>query len=310
MRMTEKLPALLPLQEVERMASALVKSQFGGIKTVEQALTLMLVAQAEGMHPATVLQTYHIINGQPSMKSHAMLARFQQAGGSVRWLERSDTRVCGVFSHPQGGEVEVDWDMERVKKAGLANREGYQKYPRPLLTARAISEGVRTVYPAALGGFYTPEEVSDFAPRDVTPATQQPPQRPKGAPPRAKAAPVIDVPPHDPETGEIADPFPPSDDVGVGPKTGELPIGPPQRDPDILQQYEWGWPGTNEDPAVWKAQAAAALASIRKITSPTEMDLWQEANSRGLQRMKTASGPLHEWFGNEMAKHANALDGG
>jgi hypothetical protein len=254
---SDKLPALLPLQEVEKMAVALVKSQFGGIKTAEQALILMLVAQAEGMHPATVLQTYHIINGQPSMKSHAMLARFQKAGGSVRWLERSDTRVCAIFSHPQGGEVEIDWDMDRVKRAGLSNRDGYQKYPRQLLTARVISEGVRTVCPDAPGGFYTPEEVTDFAPRDITPAAQQPPQRPKNAPPRAETVQVIDVPPHDPETGEILDPFPPSDNVGVS-QQPELPKQP--------------------DPVDWNIWAKTAYRQIVGATTASQLDEWEESN--------------------------------
>ena len=54
------------------------------------------------------------------------------------------------------------------------------------MSARCISEGIRALYPACVGGFYTPEEVRDFdAPK---PATQQeclppatPPEYPKPA---------------------------------------------------------------------------------------------------------------------------------
>jgi len=131
----------------------------------------MLIAQAEGRHPASAAQDYHIIQNRPSLKADTMLARFQAAGGKVKWTAYTDTKVAGDFSHPQGGTVSVDWDMERAKKAGLGTKDNWKHYPRSMLRARVISEGVRTVYPAVLGGMYTPEEVIDFEP-DPAPAPE------------------------------------------------------------------------------------------------------------------------------------------
>jgi hypothetical protein len=96
-----------------------------------------------------------------------MLARFQQAGGSVKWEERSDAKVSALFSHPQGGELLVTWTIEDGKRAGLANGDNWKKYPRQMLSARVISEGVRAVYPSVVSGLYTPEEVQDFTPAEV-----------------------------------------------------------------------------------------------------------------------------------------------
>ena len=46
--------ALVPYGDLERMADNVVKGGlFPGIKTTQQALTLFLVAQAEGLHPMT-----------------------------------------------------------------------------------------------------------------------------------------------------------------------------------------------------------------------------------------------------------------
>ena len=44
--------ALVPVDQIERMALAVAKSGLFGVKTPDQAMALMLVAQAEGMHPA------------------------------------------------------------------------------------------------------------------------------------------------------------------------------------------------------------------------------------------------------------------
>ena len=43
---------LIPVNEVQTMAIAVAKSGLFGMKTPEQALALMLVAQSEGLHPA------------------------------------------------------------------------------------------------------------------------------------------------------------------------------------------------------------------------------------------------------------------
>ena len=77
---------LYPLSDLQVMASALSKSQLFGVKTVDQALGLILVAQSEGRHPATIAQEYDIIQGRPALKSASALARFQHAGGKIRWF--------------------------------------------------------------------------------------------------------------------------------------------------------------------------------------------------------------------------------
>jgi len=156
--------------ELEVMANHIVKSGLFGLRKTEEAVALMLVAQAEGRHPGTVAAEYHIIQGRPALKADAILARFQSAGGKVEWSEYTDECVAGTFSHPAGGSLKVDWDMNRAKAAGLGTKDNWKKYPRQMLRARVISDGVRGVYPAVLQGFYTPEEVQDFAPSTFAPA--------------------------------------------------------------------------------------------------------------------------------------------
>ena len=159
------------------MAMAIAKSGLFGLKDKDQVLALMAVAAAEGRHPATVAKDYHIIEGRPALKADAMLARFQMAGGSVQWKTYSDEEVTGIFSHPQGGALEVTWTLKMAKSIGLATgRDGslktnWRMYSRAMLRARVVSEGIRAVYPAVLVGEYTPEEVQDF---ETTPQLAKP----------------------------------------------------------------------------------------------------------------------------------------
>ena len=155
--------AVVPFEQQRVLAEAIAKSGLFGMKTPEQALVLMALCESEGLHPIRAAQDYHIINGRPSIKAEAMMARFQAAGGVIRWQENSDTRCAAVFSHPSSPDpVTIDWDLERAKKAQLLNNPMWGKYPRQMLRARVISEGIRTVYPGVLSGMYTPEEVRDM----------------------------------------------------------------------------------------------------------------------------------------------------
>lgn len=167
------------MSDVEKMAGAIAKSGLFGIKTPEQAFALMLIAQAEGRHPAEAARDYHVINGKPSKTADSMLRDFLQAGGKVEWHMLDDTKADATLSHPAGGTVRIDWDMDRAKKAGITGNPTWSKYPRAMLRARVISEGIRTVYPGATSGFYEKEEVRDFTTeekpmKDVTPKLSDP----------------------------------------------------------------------------------------------------------------------------------------
>jgi hypothetical protein len=154
---------IIPVSDMTVMADSIVKSGFYGFKTKEQVMAVMLVAQAENKHPASVVQEYDIIQGKPALKSQAILARFQLSGGSVQWDEVTPKKVKGTFKHPQGGSLTVEWTIEMAKQAGIYREgSGWSKYPEDMLRARVISRAVRSIYPACILGHYATEEVMDF----------------------------------------------------------------------------------------------------------------------------------------------------
>jgi hypothetical protein len=145
---------LIPVNEVQIMAAAVAKSGLFGVKSHEQALALMLVSQAEGRHPALAARDYDVIQGRPAKKAEAMLRDFFAGGGKVEWHQLDDTIADAT---------------------GLGGKDMWSKYPRQMLRSRTVSEGVRTVWPAATSGMYVPEEVQDFAPAKARQVSESPP---------------------------------------------------------------------------------------------------------------------------------------
>lgn len=169
----------MPLGEVERLADYAAKSNLFGVKTREEAVTLMMLAQSEGLHPMQALRRFHIIKGKPTMRADAIQAEFQARGGKIEFHERSDKACDATFTASNGARVRVRWDAERAKRADLGG-DMYRKYPAAMYHSRCMSEGVRATDPGVVVGIYTPEEVQDFT-EDAKPV------RP------AKRAEVIDV---------------------------------------------------------------------------------------------------------------------
>lgn len=172
----------LSFNDIERLANYIAKSKLFGMQTPEQAVALMMIAQAEGRHPALAARDYHIIQNRPSKKAEAMLRDFLMSGGKVEWHVLTDTRAEATFVHPQGGTVRIDWDMDRAKAAGVLNNQTWRAYPRAMLRSRVVAEGVRTVWPLATSGMYVPEEVQDMP-------TAEPPHRGPTLDGRAEPAP-------------------------------------------------------------------------------------------------------------------------
>lgn len=153
---------LVPLVEITQAANLIAKSGLFGVKTLEQAASLMLVAQSEGLHYARAVLEYDIINGKPALKSNAVLSRFQKSGGTIKYVQATDT-LCEVeATHAAAGKITIKWTLEMATKADLTQKATWQNYPAAMLRARAVREAITALYPACLSGFYCSEEVQDF----------------------------------------------------------------------------------------------------------------------------------------------------
>lgn len=154
--------------DVMQMAEVVVKSGlFPQFRTRESAAALMLLCRAKGLDPMTAVERYHIVQGRPVMRADAMLGEFVAMGGKVEWHRRDEQESKATFSHPLGGSVTVSWTFEMAQEAKLTGKDVWRQYPRQMLHARCVSEGVRSVLPGATNGMYTPEEAANMEPAPV-----------------------------------------------------------------------------------------------------------------------------------------------
>lgn len=166
--------ALVPMADLERMAVAVAHSGMFAVKTKEQAFSLMLLAQADGIHPMLALRRYHVMHdGRTSMRADAMLADFRKLGGRVKWLTNpgDPTEQVGEWSL-DGNTTKIGYTFKEAQDAGYVRpNSGWFKDRAAMLRARAISRAVRMLAPEVVAGMYTPEEMEDI-PAPVAPAGQ------------------------------------------------------------------------------------------------------------------------------------------
>ena len=155
-------PVKYELKDVETMANVVAQSGLFGVKAPMQAMALMLLCQAEGLHPMSACRQYHVIQGRASMTSQTMMSRFLQANGRQEIHSLTDEVADITLTHPAGGSVRIVWDIERAKKAGLAGKDNWKAHPRSMLLRRAQAEGVRAVAPFILEGLPVEDEAIEI----------------------------------------------------------------------------------------------------------------------------------------------------
>ena len=165
--MTNNLPAL-SMKDVETMANVVCKSGLFGVKDPTQAMALMLLCQAEGLHPMVACRQYHVIQGRAAMTSQTMMSKFLAGGGKQEIHSLSEKEADITLSHPAGGSARVKWTFEQATKAGLTNKDNWKNHPRSMLLRRAQSEAVRAVAPFVLEGIPTADEAEEIEPMNPT----------------------------------------------------------------------------------------------------------------------------------------------
>jgi hypothetical protein len=193
--------------QLEVMAKAVADSKMFGVENQAQAMALMLLCQAEGLHPMMALRRYHLIEGRPAFRADALQGEFEKEG-AILWHQR-DEKVCAAtfFRHhvahldaqaiprakerflrlskgedasdlAQVDEVTIIRTIEDAIAKRVAMRwdrtgnkwvmkHNWLQSPRQMLHARCLTEGVRAINPGLIAGVYIEDEILDI-PANVT----------------------------------------------------------------------------------------------------------------------------------------------
>lgn len=152
-----------------RLAKALAASGFyKDIRDAAAGVVKLRIARELGLGLKGISDV-HIVEGKPTLSYQAILGMVRAYTGphntdrySFRYLRRDED--CVEIEWTINGEVigVSKCDTEDAKRMGVASRGTWQKYPRQMRTARAVTEGVNAFMPEVIGGsIYTPDELGD-----------------------------------------------------------------------------------------------------------------------------------------------------
>lgn len=163
-----------PITAIEQLGSWISSSGMFGCTKVEQGHILAMQCLAEKKSPFDIKRTYHLINGQPTMRADAMLAGYRARGGKVLWKQADSKGAVAIWKY-DGNEIELGYTIADAQAAGLwpaKSGSGWAKDPAAMLRARLVSKAVRMLAPEVVMGIYTPEETQDFT--TEVPVTKSP----------------------------------------------------------------------------------------------------------------------------------------
>lgn len=129
------------------------------------------LAEAQDVQPVVAFRGFQVIGDQPAMSPEMMRAQIMRHGHTLTYRENSDARcVLHGKRADNGSELEVVWDLDKARKAGLDPGKGtWAKYPSAMLSARATAELARALFADCLNGIsYTPEELGAVVEEDGT----------------------------------------------------------------------------------------------------------------------------------------------
>jgi len=135
------------------------------------AIAACILTGAElGIGPMQSLRGIHVIEGRPTLSADLMLALAIRAGVRAQWLETTPD-VARLRLERDGFEPhEHAFSMVDAKRAGLARRQNWGRYPAAMLRARCLSAALRAWCPDVLGGGVYVE--GEIEPREPAPVVE------------------------------------------------------------------------------------------------------------------------------------------
>lgn len=160
-----ELPALLQLAKTLSGARGMIPAH---LKSEGEIVAALLAGRELGIPPMMSLRTIHLIDGKVSLGAEVQLGLMQRAGVRSQWIESTDTRAHLRLVRPGYAPHDQVYTMDDARAAGLAAKQNWQRHPRAMLRARAVSAAAKAYGADILTGVYTPDELDEIRDRDMT----------------------------------------------------------------------------------------------------------------------------------------------
>jgi hypothetical protein len=151
---------VLSTNEIMTIAKSFAESgMFADCKSMAQAAVKIQAGKEFGIQPFAAMSGIHIIQGKPTVGAGLMAARVKGFGKyDYKVIEHSD-KVCSIEFFQGKESIGVStFTIEDARKAGTKNLD---KFPKNMLFARAMSNGVKWFTPDIYEmPVYVPEEMA------------------------------------------------------------------------------------------------------------------------------------------------------
>lgn len=154
---------------VQTIAQHFVKSGFfKDSRDLSQAVVRIMAGAEMGFGPFASMQGVYIIEGKPTIAAGLMASAVKRSGRyNYRVREHTDTACAIEFFEGKEGVGVSRFTLENAQAAGLTGKGPWKSYPRNMLFARAMSNGVKWFCPDIFAGpVYTPEELGQEVDED------------------------------------------------------------------------------------------------------------------------------------------------
>ena len=134
---------------------------FTDIKSAQQAVVKIMAGQELGIPPFAAMSGIHIIQGKPTIGAGLMAAKIKGSNKYDYKVVQADEKACIIDFYQGKDKIGTSsFTIEDAKKAGTKNID---KFPKNMLFARAISNGVKWYTPDIYDSpVYVPEEMQDI----------------------------------------------------------------------------------------------------------------------------------------------------
>lgn len=152
---------IMPVNDIMIMAKTFAESgMFTDAKAMGQAFVKIQAGQEIGIPPFAAMSGIHIIQGKPTIGAGLIASTVKGSGKYDYKVVVMDEKKCSIDFY-QGKEMigNSTFTIEDAKKALTKNID---KFPKNMLFARAISNGVKWFCPDVFSGpVYVPEEMPE-----------------------------------------------------------------------------------------------------------------------------------------------------
>jgi hypothetical protein len=158
----------LPISELMNLAKAFAESgMFADTKSAAQAIVKIQAGQEIGIPPFAAMTGIHIIQGKPTIGAGLIASRLKGSGKYDYRVVDASEKVCSIDFYQ--GNTKIGNSTFTIEDARKALTKNIDKFPKNMLFARAISNGVKWYCPDIFSGpVYVPEEMQVVTTEEAT----------------------------------------------------------------------------------------------------------------------------------------------